>query len=74
MSNHENNFIFHHLFIRFHFSQKTNKRDYEDINARLDRFTRKRGRKRVLNVNLEGKTFVLIQNKGTLVYKYVVSF
>jgi len=31
-------------------------------------------KKRVLNVNLEGKTFVLIQNKGTLVYKYVVSF
>lgn len=59
----------------FSFSQKTNTRDYEDINARLDRLLREREvEKRVLNVNLEGKTFVLIQNKGTLVYKYVVSF
>ena len=56
----------------FSFAQKTNTRDYEDINARLDRLLREREvEKRVLNVNLEGKTFVLIQNKGTFVYKYV---
>ena len=43
----------------FSFAQKTNTRDYEDINARLDRLLREREvEKRVLNVNLEGKTLL----------------
>jgi len=68
--------LFFTIFLfAFSFGQKTNNRNYEDINAKLDRLLHEREvEKRVLNVNLEGKTFVLIQNKGTLVYKYVVSF
>ena len=49
--------LFFTLFLfGFSFSQKTNTRDYEDINARLNRLLREREvEKRVLNVNLEGK-------------------
>ena len=54
----------------FSFAQKTNTRDYEDINARLDRLLREREvEKRALKANLEGKTPAPIQHKGTLGYK-----
>ena len=47
--------LFFTLFLfAFSFSQKTNTRDYEDINAKLDRLLREREvEKRVLDVNLE---------------------
>lgn len=67
--------LFAILSFCFSLAQKNIYRNYNDINARLDELLIKREiDKRLLNINLEGKTFVLIQNKGTVVHKDIINF
>lgn len=61
-------------FSLFH-AQEKRTRNYNDINNRIEELLEKRELDRkVINVNIEGKTFALLQNSETSVHKTIIHF
>ena len=71
------NFKWLFLFISFSFlhAQEKRTRNYNDINNRIQELLEKRELDRkVINVNIEGKTFALVQNTENSVHKTIIHF
>lgn len=56
-------------------AQRKSTSEYRDINSRLDKLLEKRNiTKKLIEINLDDKSFVLVKNEGVIVYKNIINF